>query len=187
MFERLGQEIISVLEPLEYITLRGGMVELVNQTDGESRSITPQAKLYADRVWTGEYQNLSPDHSETCIVFSEFQDYTVDERTSRYERFTLKFRVIVWLNEAKFDYDGYVGEKISKDLIKKIRTLNLYKTPKVSLESMTADPARIWSAYSFRPDDALFMAPYRTFALTFNFKAFEMTKCEDTTTIDTVC
>ena len=187
MFDRLGQEIISVLEPLEYITLRGGMVELINQTDGEQRSVTPQSKVYADGVWTGEYQNLSPDHSETCIVFSEFVDYTVTERTNLYERFTLRFRLIVWFNEAKIDYDGYAGEKISKDLIRKVRGLNLYKKPQIHFESITADPARIWSAYSFKPDDALFMAPYRTFALTFTLRAFEMIKCEDTTTIETVC
>jgi hypothetical protein len=187
MFDRLGQEIITLLEPLEYITLRGGLVELVNQTDGENRSVTPQSKIYVDGVWNGDYQNLSPDHSETCIVFSEFQDYQVEERTARYDRFNLRFRLIVWFNEAKIDYEGYAGEKISKDLIKKVRTLNLYKTPKINLESMTADPARIWSAYSFKPDDALFMAPYRTFALTFILKAYEMTKCDDVTQIDTVC
>ena len=50
MFDRLGQEIISVLEPLEYITLRGGLVELINQTDGDARSVTPQSKVYVDGV-----------------------------------------------------------------------------------------------------------------------------------------
>ena len=187
MFDRLGQEIISVLGPLEYITLRGGLVELINQTDGEARSITPQSKVYVDGVWNGEYQNLSPDHSETCIVFSEFVEYTVNERTNMYERFTLRFRLIVWFNEAKIDYDGYAGEKISKDLIKKVRGLNMYKKPQINFESITADPARIWSAYSFRPDDALFMAPYRTFALTFSLRAYEMVKCVDETAINTVC
>ena len=187
MFDRLGQQIITLLEPLEYITLRGGLVELINQTDGDARSVTPQSKVYVDGVWNGEYQNLSPDHSETCIVFSEFQEYTVNERVNLYERFTLRFRLIVWFNEAKIDYDGYAGEKISKDLIKKVRGLNMYKKPQINFESITADPARIWSAYSFRPDDALFMAPYRTFALTFSLRAYEMVKCVDETAINTVC
>ena len=66
----------------------------------------------------------------------------MNERTNLYERFTLRFRLIVWFNEAKIDYDGYAGEKISKDLIKKIRTLNLYKKPIINFESITADPAR---------------------------------------------
>ena len=125
--------------------------------------------------------------AETCIVFSEFQEYTVNERVNLYERFTLRFRLIVWFNEAKIDYDGYAGEKISKDLIKKVRGLNMYKKPQINFESITADPARIWSAYSFRPDDALFMAPYRTFALTFSLRAYEMVKCVDETVIETVC
>lgn len=187
MFDQLGQKIRAVLEPLEYISLRGGLVELINQSDGEQRSITPQCKTFVNDVWNGDWQNLSPDHSETCIVFTEIQDYQVNESTSRYDRFTVKFRVIVWYNESKIYYEGYVGEKIQRDITRKIKGLNIYKKPQISLESITADPSRIWSAYSFRPDDALFMAPYRTFALTFNLKAYEMVKCVDETQIEEVC
>mgnify|MGYP000113668882 FL=1 len=188
MFEYIGNKLRASLAASPMITRPGGLAEVIDTVNGNERTKYPGCKGYRDKdgVYTGktsDIMNLSPDASAAGIAFTDFpSDITVEQNTGRYQLITVRFRVVVWYNEDAMDYQGEVdkGGRLMQEVIDRVNAAEMpfFKKSKINLEAISADASRIWSVYSFKPDDALFLPPYRTFAIIFRMRAYLMKGCE---------
>jgi hypothetical protein len=176
MIEFIGERIKTALESLPWITRPAGLVETVDTVDGEERRRYPWYKHLE-----GE-GNMSPDAQTACLAFVDTQsEITFERTTARYRIAVARPRVVVWYDENQIEFDGdtfTLGGAMLAELTRAVEaaTFAPLQNARVTVESIQTDPARIWSAYNFRADDALFMSPYRTFAVTFRLRAYEMKK-----------
>ena len=194
MLESIGNTIAAALSNLPFVSRSGGLTELVDVQNGENRQRIPGAKGYreTDGAFTGKPEDIAsmaPDGSETCIAFVDVpSDIQVDETHRIYSILNVRFRVVVWFDERKIDFEGENDKpgRLTQEIINAVKGLNftVFKKHRTTFESISVDAGRIWSAYNFKPDDALFMAPYRTFAVTFRMKAWYFPAC-DVPTIET--
>ena len=190
MFEYIGKKIQTSLSTLDYVSLAGGYTELVDAPDGEERIKLPMCRKYVDGKADG-YVNMSPDGSESCIMFVDGTEMSLELHTSRYDILIFRPRVVVWYDERKLGFTGELdtGARVMQDIMSKVKLASFPFFSKVSarFELLTVDSGRIWSAYNFKPDDALFMAPYRTFAVTFRLKVWQTNCVESTIELNEIC
>lgn len=186
MFEQIGYSIQKALKDLSFVSFAGGYAELLDTTGDEERVKYPASKEFKNGVWSGDYESLLPDGEERCIVFTDSQtDITVSSSNARYSVLIIRFRVVVWFDERKIEFEDsdQYGDKMARVMQEIINTVPGVKFPdfmksRTVFESINADPLRIWAAYAPKPDDALFMAPYRTFAVTFRTTAWLANGCK---------
>lgn len=187
MFEYVGNKIRASLATVPLLTRAGGLAETIDTVDGNERRKYPGCKGYRDKdgVYTGKSEdimNVSPDGSFPGIAFTDFPtDIQVEQNTSRYQFISVRFRVVVWYNEETVVHDGEADKSgaLMQAVIAAVRTTEMpfFKKPKINFEAISADAGRIWSTYNFKPDDALFLPPYRTFAIIFRMRAYLMKNC----------
>lgn len=192
MIEYIGKKIQEALSGIEYISLAGGYAEMIEAPNKEGeRARRPMCRKYTNGVAT-DYVELTPDGSESCITFVDSQnDVSVETHTSRYDILIIRPRVVAWYDERKLIFEGEAdtGTRIFQDVQSAIKAINFsfFAKSTIRFESVAVDPARIWGAYNFKPDDALFMAPYRTIAFTFRMKVW-LTACKESKIeLDTSC
>ncbi len=178
MIESIADQIkAGVFDNLDWITRSGGLTELVEDTSGETPVRRPWARILEDGVRS--YVDVTPDGNDACIAFVDFpSDMTVETERSKYRIVVLRPRIVVWCNEDKIEYSGDLEKQggmvtAINNLVRGL-SINALSTSRIVLESMSVDAGRIWSGYNFRADDALFVAPYRTFALTFRLRGYQM-------------
>ena len=180
MIEYIGLQVKEKLSSLDWITHPGGYAFLVNDVDGSERVAYPATKEIKNGVWTGKYDSMLPDSEKTCLAFVDSQnDITVELERSRYRVLVIPFRVVVWLDETKLEVQGNLPtiDTVFNAIKSAVCDADFpeFQNCRTTFQSITFDPARIWAGYTLRPDDALFLAPYRTFAITFRLRAYEMT------------
>jgi len=189
MFESIGEAVKTGLS-LEWIERLGGFVELVSVKNGEERALFPGCKEYSGTTWNGGYLNMSPG-PETSLAFVDSQnDITVERTTGMYRILLIRFRVVVWYDENAIEYEGDKTGRMVQDVIDKVKAVEFVglKSVRTIFEGLSVDPNRIWGQYNYKPDDALFMAPYRTFAVSFRMRAYQMTKiCGEALQTNEVC
>lgn len=188
MYEYIGEHIrAQVLAPLTWVSRPAGLVEILEVKNGEKNTKFPGAKpYYGVNCEPGDYLNMSPDGKETCIAFVDSSgEIRVDQHTTHFDRISAFFRVVVWYDEKKIRYDGAldISARMTQEIVNLAKSANLNNAGiggcKVIYESLTTDPAKIWGVYGFKPDDQLFMLPYRTFAVSFRMTAFLSGACQD--------
>lgn len=197
MLEYIAEQIrAQALASLTWISRPAGLVEMLQVKNGDTFTKFPAAKrYYGVTCEPGDYLNMSPDGNEICIAFVDSAgDVRIDQRTSHFERISAFFRVVVWYDERKIRFDGQFDKsgKMALEITEVVRTAELNTAGltgcKIGFENLTTDPAKIWGSYGFKPDDQLFMLPYRTFAVSFRMRGFLFGKCEDfSVQVQTVC
>ena len=190
MFEYIGKKIQTSLALLEYVSLAGGYTELIDAPNGGERLKRPMSRKYVDGKPDG-YVDMSPDGSESCIMFVDGTDMSLEQHTNHYDVLLFRPRIVVWYDERKLDFTGELdtGARVTQDIISSVKStlFPFFSRVHARFELLTVDPARIWQGYNFKPDDALFMAPYRTFAITFRLKVWQMNCVESTIELNEIC
>ena len=188
MFDYIGEKIrTEAFSRLTWISRAGGFTEMVEVNDGGTLKRFPGAKpQYQMPCEPGDYLNMSPDGSEICIAFTDSAGkIQVDERHRIFDKVSAFFRVVVWYDENRIAYGGATDKahQMAKEIIAAVRGVNMNNTGlqgcRVSFDSVDFDPAKVWAGYGFKADDALFMRPYRTFAVSFRLRALLATGCAD--------
>jgi len=188
MLEYIAEQIrAQAFASLSWISRPAGLVEMLQVRNGNNFTKFPAAKPYYGVVCEpGDYLNMSPDGKEACIAFVDSAgDLKIEQRTSHFERFSAYFRVVVWYDEKRITVGGVMSKTAAMafEIQNEVKQVN-FDAPKLSgckvlSEGITENPANIWGSYGFKPDDQLFMLPYRTFAVSFRLRGFLFGKCED--------
>ena len=192
MIEYIGKKIQPALSSIEYVSLAGGYVEMIEAPNKEGeRTRRPMCRKYVDGVPV-DYVEVTPDGSDSCIMFVDMPtEPSVDLHTTRYDVLIIRPRIVIWYDEQKVIFEGEVdtGTRIFQDVQSALKEVDFsfFGKSTIRFESITVDPARIWNGYNFKPDDALFMAPYRTVAFTFRMKAWSMNCKESKIELDKSC
>lgn len=173
MFEHIGaQTRRSVFENLPWVSRFAGLAEPVPGADGR---IYPGARPFAGQPCdAGDYVNMSPSEAETCIAFVDSDsDVRKTRTTSRYYDFELFFRVVLWYDERKIPIDPEnllfaLHSAISAGVMAtRFDTAGILRT-KAFYDSMQVDPLKVWDRYKIdQQKQALFVLPYRSFAVRF--------------------
>ena len=70
---------------------------------------------------------MAPDGSETCIAFVDVpSDIQVDETHRTYNILNVRFRVVVWFDERKIDFEGENDKpgRLVQEIINTVKGLN---------------------------------------------------------------
>lgn len=176
MFEYIGEQIrANVLVNLTWVSRSAGYVEPIRVQDGDKVRLMPGAKPYAGAVCeSGDYINMAPDAGQTCIVFVDSdEDVFVTRKTSRYSEIDARFRVVVWYDERKISISaGEILVGMQSAIIAGVRAVSFntegLMLTKTFFQNFQHDPERVWSRYGLHTHKkGLFVAPYKTFAVTF--------------------
>lgn len=186
MFEQIGESIRASLAELTWISRTGGATVPIEIRDGETFKTFPGCLAYEGAPCeAGQFVNLAPDSSESCIAFIEFlNDVTVVRHTSRYDDISFQFRVVLWWDARKIAFDGdeVVEWGIIERVIAKVKAANIENTvfgaARVQYLSAQFTPDQIWGRYNIQTQgQGLFMYPYRTMGLNFNVRGRLNLKC----------
>lgn len=183
MFDYIGEKIrAGVLSQNPWISRSAGLTEPVQNADG---GLYPGARPYAGAPCedTGDYVNMAPSETETCIAFvdqeGELKKVYTNSRLYDFEAF---FRVVVWFDERKVTVDGPSLMLSMQSAITagvnatSFNTTGLLRT-KTFFESAQFDPKSIWGRYAAPDKQGLFLLPYRTFAIRFRLIGRMVPEC----------
>lgn len=183
MFDFIAEKTRSnVLASLPWVSRCAGLVEPTLATDG---GYYPGARPYAGQPCdAGDYLNMSPQETETCIAFVDTDGEVRKQRgTSRFVGFETHFRVVLWYDERKISVDaGNFAFGMQSAIIAGVQATNynglgLHLT-KAFFDGAQFDPKAIWGRYAINQEkQGLFMLPYRTMAISFRLIGRAIPEC----------
>jgi len=187
MLEHIGEQVRQEIAKLNFVSIAGGYTEPIVRDDNGIQRIYPAARPWPNAPCeAGEsYVNLSPHDGAGCIAFVDSLDgVEIVGGTAKYSDAQAIFRVVVWYDEAQllFADQSRTALAITNEVIKAVRRVD-FLTPgivsaRATFYNSTQNPETIWSRYGMGLDDrALFMAPYRTLAVSFKFQARYLPDC----------
>ena len=187
MLEHIGARVRKKLEALPFVKIAGGYTEpIVRDDNGTARTFA------ACRPWPGapceatsDYVNLSPHEGAGCIAFVDgLEEVRVVRSTSRYDEIETVFRVVVWYDQRQVlaGDNSDTARAMANEIIKAVQGTDFETAglphSRARFLSSTGAVNNIWSRYGMGIDDrALFVYPYRTFAVSFKFNARHIPSC----------
>lgn len=173
MFDHIGAKTrTAVFDNLPWISRSAGLVEPVPGAEGR---IYPGARPFDGQPCdAGDYVNMSPSETETCIAFVDMDSEIRRTRnTSRFYDFELFFRVVLWYDERKISIDagnflfGIQSAIAAGVQAAQYDTTGIHRT-KVTYNSTQLDALKVWERYNIdQAKQGLFLLPYRSLAIRF--------------------
>lgn len=187
MLEHIGEQVRQELSKLNFVSIAAGYTEPIVRDDNGVQRIYPAARPWPNAPCeAGEtYVNMSPHDGAGCIAFVDsLEGVEIVGGTAKYTDVQAVFRVVVWYDEGNilFGYPSRLPLAIANEITKAVRRVD-FITPgivsaRATFYASSNNPDTIWSRYGMGVDDrALFMAPYRTLAVSFKFQARYLPDC----------
>ena len=185
MLEYIAERVRKRIAELSFVQIAGGLAEPVVRDDsGNARRFPVVRPWPGAEVEPGDMLNMAPNEGTGCLAFV---DATDDVRTVRdlvrWIDVEGLFRVVVWYDERQVIHgDGSdTARALANEIVKAVHKADFSGegvTGRARFMSSTNDPGVVWSRYGMGVDDrALFMHPYRTFAVTFKFQGRYSPSC----------
>lgn len=192
MLEKAIELIRPKLTRLCWVELYGGLTQLIRDPEcPEDQIINTYYPVtcstnfnYTECKLSGRYKALVPDSKYASLLyFEEIEDYTITNYMKDADYYTVKARLMIWVNLKKLGYDICSVKHLVIPSIKGAIT-GRYRGDDIDVTSVKVvkvhsheNTAKYWSRYRWKEVEALFFYPCEIMSMDIEFKICVDTSC----------